>query len=77
MTVISKYYGAYYKKLSKKVQDSLAQANEVAESTGSCATAATTVAAASARPQLPYVTSGHLVTLRVGACARASGCVGV
>ena len=33
VAVVSKYYGAYYKKLSKKVQDSLAQANEVAEGT--------------------------------------------
>lgn len=31
VTVISRVYGSYYQKLSKKVQDSLAHANEVAE----------------------------------------------
>lgn len=31
VTVISRVYGNYYQKLSKKVQDSLAEANEVAE----------------------------------------------
>eukprot|EP00039_Didymoeca_costata_P013288 m.199762 g.199762 ORF g.199762 m.199762 type:complete len:832 (-) comp15729_c0_seq11:1660-4155(-) len=33
VTVISKFYGNYYQKLSKKVQDSLASANNVAEQT--------------------------------------------